>query len=112
MLDEQLPSECIKLLKAVRKVNDNGNPYPCLTELQPYLSMNKADIMLTAKYLSENNYVHVDYGKGDTIYLIELKFKGKHYLKTRGVENLRFWIPIVISVLALIVSIIALFQTM
>lgn len=111
MLDEQLPSECKKLLKVIHQLNNNGIEYPSLNDLQPFLRLNKSEIMMTAKYLSENNYVYVDYGDGETIYLIELKFKGKHYLKMRGVENLRFWIPIIISVLALIVSIIALLQT-
>lgn len=111
MLDEQLPSECKKLLKVIHQLNNNGIECPSLNDLQPFLRLNKSEIMMTAKYLSENNYVYVDFGDGETIYLIELKFKGKHYLKTRGVENLRFWIPIIISVLALIVSIIALLQT-
>ncbi len=112
MLDEQLPSECKKLLRAINTLNKRNIEYPTLIDLSTILHMSKSDIMMTAKYLSDNDYVHVDFGDGETIYLIELKFKGKHYVKTRGVENFRIWLPIVLSIVSLILSFIALLSTM
>lgn len=108
MLDDQLPKNCKKLLKAINQLNKSGIEYPNMNDLKSILNETDNELMLIAKYLSENNYVYVDYGDGSTIYLIELKYRGKHYITTRGVENFRFWFPILISILSLILSIVAL----
>ena len=64
----------------------------------------------TLSYLHETGYIECIFADS-TIYCIHSKYKGQHYFENHLKENMRFWIPIIVSnliaVLALVVSILS-----
>ncbi|MGL6186099.1 MAG: hypothetical protein ACRC1T_12050 [Clostridium chrysemydis] len=94
-----------KLLDAVNKLHNNGIQYPNMKDLQTVLTLPKDEIMSTALYLQQIGYIHVDFGKGDTILLIESKHKGNHYKELIHIERMNFIkrsiiVPILVSLVA------------
>ena len=94
-----------KLLDAIIKLNNQGIKYPSLKELKEILPLSEDEIMGIALYLYENGYVHADFGNGDTILLIESKFKGKYYKELIHIEVMTFIrrsiiVPILVSLAA------------
>ncbi len=93
------------LLNSLNKLHAKGIDYPNMALLEANTSLTGKEIMLISLYLSEEGYVHVDYGDGDTILLIESKFKGKNYKELIRKERLSFFyrsiiVPIIVSLVA------------
>lgn len=97
-----LTRNCKKLLNTINKLHSLGIYYPNMSELKNAISFDEKEIMLTASYLKDNGYIHVDFGDGDTILLIESKFKGKNYKELIWKERKTFLfrsiiVPIAVS---------------
>jgi hypothetical protein len=94
-----------KLLTVIDELHSKGIESPSMEDILPNTNMPENEIMLTSLYLHENGYVHVDFGDGSTIRLMELKFKGKNYKELIGIERKSFFfrsiiVPIIVSLVA------------
>ncbi len=69
------------------------------------MDFNSPDLYDFCRELEADNYIEIVYGVNNTIESITLTPKGKRYFEIRARECIRFWVPVGISGIALLIAI-------
>jgi DNA-binding MarR family transcriptional regulator len=107
-MTEKLNIQQIKILKYIRKYSPVSNPL-IFEDLQNKTQYTESEI----SHLRKSGYISCSQDFGDYNELLSsaeiyITPKGKHYLEQLRKENFRFWFPISIASVSLLISIIAL----
>ncbi len=69
------------------------------------MDFNSPELYDFCRELEADNYIEIVYGANNAIESISLTPKGKRYFEIRVRERIRFWVPVGISGIALLIAI-------